>query len=438
MAQDKQLTDVDTIAFQGGMDTYHEPGLLAPGSFSMVQNMRQMHPGLKQRAGYIKKHSTADSTNGVLSMFQFSKGKRTERHFYAQMSDGDVLEATDAPPAVTTGAFGTEVFDGTSSGQVPASWSVLNDLLIYSNGVDQHQIYPGTISDINAFYVYNSDTKLPEISDTGSNYTSEVTDSSATSVAVLDSLGNQGVAMTGTVTASGTTITGSGTAFLSELTVGQMINLDVQTLIYYPVAQNGTYVKATSYRDTNTYPYFATDPTKTLTGVVTGNAWQSANLAITEQRFHIDIGSANVINKIYYENGHISGGSTDTGAKTFTFWGSNSGTAFAETTYGTDTGWTQLTCSQSTFDEHVAADQADPKYITVTNTTPYRYYAVKIADNYGNATGIVLRRIVMQVSDESDEQKLIDTISSNTSATVTSAFTGHFVTSVPTTTNDCI
>ena len=156
MAQDKRLTDVDTIAFQGGMDTYHEPGLLAPGSLSALQNMRQMHPGLKQRAGYIKKHSTADSTNGVMSMFQFSKGKRTERHFYAQMTDGDVLEATDAPPTVTTGAFGSEVFDG-SSGTIPASWSVLNDLLIYSNGVDQHQICAGTANNVYAFFENDMD-----------------------------------------------------------------------------------------------------------------------------------------------------------------------------------------------------------------------------------------------------------------------------------------
>ena len=100
MTQFKKHTEPNTTPFQGGQDTYHEPALLQSGQYSSVQNMRQMKPGFKQRLGYIKKHSTADSTNGVMSLYQFSKGKRTERHFFAQMTDNDVLEATDAPPAV--------------------------------------------------------------------------------------------------------------------------------------------------------------------------------------------------------------------------------------------------------------------------------------------------------------------------------------------------
>lgn len=166
----------------------------------------------------------------------------------------------------------------------------------------------------------------------------------------------------------------------------------------YPAAYNDTLVKVTSkYPDSGDYEgYDACNPAKSLTGAWT-NGWLS-NTAPTNQRFHIDLGSAKIIRRIYYENGHNSGGGTDSGAKTFTFWGSNTGSAFADTTYGTDTNWTQLTISQSTFDQHVGSDAADPKYITVTNTVKYQYYAIKIADNYTGAY-IAIRRVELQTED---------------------------------------
>jgi len=295
------LSTLGTIPFSGGQNTYNDPTLLPSGSLSSSQNIRHAHPGFKSRMGMIKQHSTADGTNKVLSMFQFSKGKRTERHFYAQMSDDDVLEATTAPPGVTyetmtldvspatdwaagdiitgqasnktcicavklsattysvygrTGAFtlgeivgvtgtaakladqgaanptfaggefGTEVFSGSSS-SLPATWSVLNDKLIFSNGVDQHQICAGTEDIISKFIVYDSDTKLPAIPSVGTDYTSEVNYGGSGTVAVLDSLGNF-AAGTGTVTCGigGVSVVGTGTAFLTELEVGQTIYVD--------------------------------------------------------------------------------------------------------------------------------------------------------------------------------------------------------------------
>ncbi len=172
----------------------------------------------------------------------------------------------------------------------------------------------------------------------------------------------------------------------------------------YPPAHNDTYVKATT-NATNNDPWYATDPTKSLTGSVTANGWSSYHIAgaDTDQRFHIDLGSAKTIKRIYYENGHHSGGYTNRGAQNFTFWGSNTAGSFTELTYGTDTGWTQITPAQSTFDIHVSADEADPKYITVTNSTAYRYYAFKFADNYGDTDYIQIRRIELQTEDEIEE-----------------------------------
>jgi len=169
----------------------------------------------------------------------------------------------------------------------------------------------------------------------------------------------------------------------------------------YPTAHSDTYVKATSKVNTNYCPYFATDPALSLTGVASLNAWLSASGSYTNQRFHIDLGSAKAITKIYYENYHDSGTGTDYGVKNFTLWGSNSAAAFAELTYGTDTGWTQITgLSQSTFDQHAAADSVDPKYITFTNTTAYRYYAFKFADNYEAvpANFMGFRRLELQMN----------------------------------------
>ncbi len=164
----------------------------------------------------------------------------------------------------------------------------------------------------------------------------------------------------------------------------------------YPPLHNTTYVKATSYYSSSYYPHFTTDPTKPLIWLITNNQWLSANGVSTNQRFHIDLGSEQVINKIYYENEHSQSSYTDRWVKDFTFWGSNSPTAFADLVYWNDADWTQLVTSQSIFNQHVAVDVSDPQYITVTNTTWYRYYAFKFANNWGNASHMGVRRIELQ------------------------------------------
>ncbi|MEI9478327.1 MAG: DUF5000 domain-containing lipoprotein [Deltaproteobacteria bacterium] len=134
----------------------------------------------------------------------------------------------------------------------------------------------------------------------------------------------------------------------------------------YPPAQSDTYVKATTKFSTNYWPYFATDPTLLSIGGSSLKSWMSAAASTTNQRFHIDLGSAMVLKRVYYENFHAIGASTDIGARHFTIWGSNSAAAFADLDYTHDTNWTQITAAVSELDQHVAADQADPKYFTVT------------------------------------------------------------------------
>lgn len=183
----RKLSTRNCVPFRGGANTYQEKALLPVGRFSMVQNLRPEHPGFRQRKGMTRKHTTADGSNKVLNLYQFSKGKTTERHFFAQMSDGDVLEATDAPPTVTTGTFGSEVHSGTASGMRPASFAHLNDVMIYSNGVDQHQLYPGDGNAVDAFWVYDGteDELMPTL---GEDYTIQVGDGDSSTVAILDAL----------------------------------------------------------------------------------------------------------------------------------------------------------------------------------------------------------------------------------------------------------
>lgn len=191
------------------------------------------------------------------------------------------------------------------------------------------------------------------------------------------------------------------TAETGKTTATRTFTLSVSAPAYasaYPPAQNGTYVKTTSiFLDTVSNGYLATDPTKTLTGNGGSNAWYTPNGSTTNQRFHIDLGSAKIVTRIYYENLHSAGAITNWGAKDFILQGSNTAGSFEDVTYANDAGWTNLTTSASAFLEHVAIDQADPKYITVTNTTAYRYYAFKFINNYGG-TRMGVRRIELQTN----------------------------------------
>ena len=180
------LTPIKGNPVQGGAVTVRNAAQLPFGSYSMVQNIRGKHPNFIKRPGQRKLHSTADGSNEVLSLYQFRKSRVDEKHFYAQMSDGDILEATNDPPIVTSGVFGSEVFDG-SINQIPASWSNHGDKLIMSNGVDQHQIYGGTGSYIERFVVYTGDGVVPNIPKLGTDF-SEVVRNDRDGVATLSDL----------------------------------------------------------------------------------------------------------------------------------------------------------------------------------------------------------------------------------------------------------
>lgn len=208
----------------------------------------------------------------------------------------------------------------------------------------------------------------------------------------------------GTITySSGSVTCGSGTISLvgdCSLNTGDLRwnNVSVSSSVHYPLAQSSVYVKATStYGAMGSYYYVyqATNPALPLIGAANYNSWRATST--TNQRFHIDLGSPHKINYFDYNNWHDTGTNTNRGVQDFTLWGSNTASSFATTTYGTDTGWTQLTCSQGTFDQHVSSNTADTKRITVTNSVAYRYYAFKFANNYGGTTYMGLRRVYLGI-----------------------------------------
>ncbi len=183
----KPLTPIKGQPAQGGAVTVRNAGQLPFGSYSMVQNIRGKHPNFIKRPGQIKLHTTADGTNEVQTLYQFKKSQVDETHLFAQMSDGDVLKATNDPPTVTTGVFGSEAFDGTIN-QVPAAWSTQGDKLIMSNGIDQHQIYGGTKSYVEKFIVYKGAAAIPDVPLIGVDYSVKVRNTRS-DVAALTSLG---------------------------------------------------------------------------------------------------------------------------------------------------------------------------------------------------------------------------------------------------------
>ena len=184
--QVKLIPELDYQPLTGGMDIVREIYQLPLGGLSSVVNMRPLRPGFIKRKGCAKLNTSADSTNKVMSLYGFSKGKQSQIKFYAQMSDGDVLEATNNPPTVGT-TFGTSVYNTTGT-MLPASWAVIDDILLYADGTGYPYLNSGNTEYVTNFIVYKGAAAIPDIPKLGNDYSLNVSDGDATSVAILDSL----------------------------------------------------------------------------------------------------------------------------------------------------------------------------------------------------------------------------------------------------------
>ena len=144
--------------------------------------------------------------------------------------------------------------------------------------------------------------------------------------------------------------------------------------------------------------YFACDVNQNLLGDYSNISWLTeATGATTGQRFHIDSGTTEAIDRIYYENCHSVDLLTNQGAQHFTLYGSTSMGAYLNTIWNDtgNAGWTALATSQAFFNQHKTEDAGDPQYIDVFNCGDYRFYSFKIDDNYGG-TRMGMRRLMLQ------------------------------------------
>jgi len=179
------------IPFYGGIDITRDRYQLPLGGFSAIQNMRPLRPGFETRKGCRKLHTTAEKASGTpLSIYMMSKGKSSQRKFLVQWSDGDIQLATNNPPTITTGDFGSDLFSSGTSGLVPASWAMFDDILICADGTGAPLSYPGTGSPVSRLVVVRDTTGHGMMPQKGEDYSAEVTDGNATTGANLSSLGD--------------------------------------------------------------------------------------------------------------------------------------------------------------------------------------------------------------------------------------------------------
>jgi len=183
----KLMGALDYQILEGGIDIVREIYQLPLGGFSEIVNLRPLRPGFVKRKGCRKLNTTADGVNKVITLYGFSKGKQNQIKFYAQMSDGDVLQASNNPPTIGT-TFGTSVYN-TSGTMYPASWAVIDDHLLYTDGTGYPRIFSGETEYVSNFIVYVGAAAIPDVPKMGNDYSIQVADGDSTTCAVLDSLG---------------------------------------------------------------------------------------------------------------------------------------------------------------------------------------------------------------------------------------------------------
>lgn len=177
-------TKFTAIPLRGGMNTVNERGQLQSGEYSHIQNFRQKHPGFKSRKGISKFNTSTSDSKSPWTLYQFSKGERSERHFFAQFSDGLREASADPPSTVTT--LNTKVV--ATSPDLPASYGNMRDIMCYSDGEGQHQLYAGDINLVDTAVKRFVDSAPDNVPTDGVDYTDEMTDWDSTTFLELDSM----------------------------------------------------------------------------------------------------------------------------------------------------------------------------------------------------------------------------------------------------------
>lgn len=201
------------------------------------------------------------------------------------------------------------------------------------------------------------------------------------------------------------TLTFSSGSFSNTATIYEKIAGKKPTGTYttaHPVEHTAAYVKATSSYPNN-QPYWGTNPTVSLiNAMVPDCGWQSGG-ETGNMKYNISHGRPVCVTRIYIENSHVSGGYTTRGVRYMTVYGTNSATAFANTTYADLTDLTVISGGTLEIAQHVASNVPDPKYYTIPNTQYFLYTVIRIASSWGDSY-VGFRRIAMQETDYMAQQ----------------------------------
>jgi len=171
----------------GGVNTYHDKPTLELGGYSNAENVRIHGTALEMRGGLTPHNKTAEAS-AINNLYSYKCDRNAAISFFAQLADGDVLEADEKPPT-TAGSndFGDVVMDysalkGNASGAtlLPASFAKNDDTLIHSNGMMQHVIWPGPDAAPRAVYWQNSAATPVRVNDGGVDYSNLLTDNENT------------------------------------------------------------------------------------------------------------------------------------------------------------------------------------------------------------------------------------------------------------------
>lgn len=164
----------------------------------------------------------------------------------------------------------------------------------------------------------------------------------------------------------------------------------------YPKVYDANTVKATSYFDSRYYPWFGANPNIATTGSITNQSWLASNGNHTNQKWNIDLGREIIVKRLYLENLHHDGSSYyDNGMKDFSVYGTNSFSAFNNTTYGDITDLTLL--GSFTCRRHKLLNREDPQYFYLDNDSAFRYYILRIDNDFGGPSEAVgFRQIEFQ------------------------------------------
>ena len=182
---------------------------------------------------------------------------------------------------------------------------------------------------------------------------------------------------------------------LSSYCAASLSYIDQYQSHIFPPVLSSDRVRATSTRSSSFFvPHFSI--MKKSIKESEGRRCSWIGNATTDQRLNIDFGRSVVITAIELENGWTYVNptwNTNIGIQNFVLQGSNTLSDFQSVTY-TDVGktWVNVAAGLAAT-EHAESTSTAFQIFTITNHTAYRYYSLKIADNFGDANYMMIRGV---------------------------------------------